>query len=141
MFFYSVLWLPTLISICIAVVKGSPHSLGVLFVHYDLSQYNSTETVDGVEKAIEDVEYEDIVPGYKLEIIDSKVLVKHSYESNTFIFNSNLQYNRFFGIKGILKYITNPILSQPLIAINSGVCSLPTDTLIDITEYQNISLI
>ena len=75
MYFFSVLWLSTLILICIPVVKGSPHSLEVLFVHSDLSQYYSTETVDGVEKAIEDVEYEDIVPGYKLEIIDSKVLV------------------------------------------------------------------
>ena len=141
MYFFSVLWLPTLILICLPVVKGSPHSLGVLFVHSDLSQYYSTETVDGVKKAIEDVEYEDIVPGYKLEIIDSKVLVKHSYESNTFIFNSNLQYNKSSGIKGILKYITNPILSQPLIAIISGICSLPTDALIDIAEYQNIPLV
>ena len=44
-------------------------------MYSDLSQYNSTEAVDGVEKGIEDVEYEDIVPGYKLEIINLKVLV------------------------------------------------------------------
>ena len=72
MYFSSALCLATLIWICIPVVKGSPHSLGVLFVYSDLSQYNSTEAV---EKSIEDVEYEDIVPGYKLEIIDLKVLV------------------------------------------------------------------
>ena len=75
MYFSSALCLATLIWICIPVVKGSPHSLGVLFVYSDLSQYNSTEAVDGVEESIEDVEYEDIVPGYKLEIIDLKVLV------------------------------------------------------------------
>ena len=71
MYFFTTLCLAVLIP----VVKGSPHSLGVLFVYSDLSQYNSTEAVDGVEKAIEDVEYEDIVPGYKLEIIDLKVIV------------------------------------------------------------------
>ena len=75
MYFSSALCLATLIWICIPVVKGSPQSLGVLFVYSDLSQYNSTEAVDGVEESIEDVEYEDIVPGYKLEIIDLKVLV------------------------------------------------------------------
>ena len=76
MYFYTTLCLASLIWIYIPVVKGSPHSLGVLFVYSDLSQYNSTEAVvDGVEKAIEDVEYEDIVPGYKLKITDSKVLV------------------------------------------------------------------
>ena len=57
------------------------------------------------------------------------------------MFNSNLQYNKSSGIKGILKYITNPILSQPLIAIISGGCSLPIDALIDIAEYQNIPLV
>ena len=71
MYFFTTLCLAVLIP----VVKGSPHCLGILFVYSDLSQYNSTEAVDGVEKAIEYVEYEDIVPGYKLEIIDSKVLV------------------------------------------------------------------
>ena len=70
--FFTILCLAILILICIPVVKGSSHSLGVLFVYSDLSQYNSTEAVDGVEKAIE---YEDIVPGYKLEIIDLKVLI------------------------------------------------------------------
>ena len=75
MYFFTTLCLATLILICIPVVKGSSYNLGVLFVYSDLSQYNSTEAVDGVEKAIEYVEYEDIVPGYKLEIIDSKVLV------------------------------------------------------------------
>ena len=75
MYFFTTLCLSILILICIPVVKGSPHSLGVLFVYSDLSQYNSTEAVDGVEKAIEDLEYEDIVPGYKLEIIDLKVLI------------------------------------------------------------------
>ena len=75
MYFFSALCLVTLIWICIPVVKGSPHTLGVLFVYSDLSQYNSTEAVDGVEKSIEDVEYEDIVPGYTLEIINLKVLV------------------------------------------------------------------
>ena len=75
MYFFTTLYLSILILIYIPVVKGSPHSLGVLFVYSDLSQYNSTEAVDGVEEAVEDVEYEDIVPGYKLEIIDLKVLV------------------------------------------------------------------
>ena len=42
MYFFSALCLVTLIWICIPVVKGSPHSLGVLFVYSDLSQYNST---------------------------------------------------------------------------------------------------
>ena len=73
--FYATICLAVFIWICVPAVKGSPHSLGVLFVYSDLSQYNSTEVVDGVEKSIEDVEYEDIVPGYKLEIIDLKVLV------------------------------------------------------------------
>ena len=73
MYFFSALCLVTLI--WIPVVKGSPHSLGVLFVYSDLSQYNSTEAVDSVEKGIEDVEYENIVPGYTLEIINLKVLV------------------------------------------------------------------
>ena len=75
MYFSSTLCLATLIWICIPVVKGSPHSLGVLFVYSDLSQYNSTEAVDRLEKGVEDVEYEDIVPGYKIETIDLKVLV------------------------------------------------------------------
>ena len=75
MYFYCVVSLSTLIWICISVIKGSPHSLGVLFVYSDLSQYNSTEAVDRLEKSIEDVEYEDVVPGYKLETIDLKVLV------------------------------------------------------------------
>ena len=44
-------------------------------MYSELSQYNFTEAVDGVEKGIEDVEYEYIVPGYKLEIINLKVLV------------------------------------------------------------------
>ena len=44
-------------------------------MYSDLSQYNSTEAVDGVEKGIEDVEYEYILPGYKLKIINSKVLL------------------------------------------------------------------
>ena len=75
MYFFGILCLSTLILIYIKVVKGSSHSLGVLFVYSDLSQYNSTEAVNGVEEAIEDIEYEDIVPGYKLEIIDLKVIV------------------------------------------------------------------
>ena len=75
MYFFTTFCLATLILIFIPVVKGSSHSLGVLFVYSDLSQYNSTEAVNGVEEAIEDVEYEDIVPGYKLEIIDLKVIV------------------------------------------------------------------
>ena len=75
MYFLTTLCLAVLILIFIPVVKGSSHNLGVLFVYSDLSQYNSTEAVNGVEKAIEDVEYEDIVLGYKLEIIDLKVIV------------------------------------------------------------------
>ena len=75
MYFYTTLCLASLILIFIPIVKGSSHCLGVLFVYSDLSQYNCIEAVDCVEKAIEDVEYEDTVPGYKLEIIDSKVLV------------------------------------------------------------------
>ena len=75
MYFFGVLCLYILLLICIPVVKGSSHSLGVLFVYSDLSQYNSTEAVDGVEEAIKDIEYEDFVPGYKLEIIDLKVIV------------------------------------------------------------------
>ena len=44
-------------------------------MYSDISQYNSTEAVNSVEKSIEDVEYEDIVPGYKFKIIDLKILV------------------------------------------------------------------
>ena len=75
MYFFGVLCLSIPILICIPVVKGSPHSLGVLFVYSNSSQCNSIDALDGVEEAIEDIEYEDIVPGYKLEIIDLKVIV------------------------------------------------------------------
>ena len=51
------------------------------------------------------------------------------------------QCNESSTIKKTLKYITNPILSQSLIAIIGGGCSPVTDTLIDIAEYQNILLV
>ena len=74
--FFVSLWLAVLILICGLVAKGSPHSLGVLFVYSNSSQYNSTEALDGVQEAIEDIEYEDILSGYALMIkakLDAKV--------------------------------------------------------------------
>ena len=41
----------------------------------------------------------------------------------------------------MLNYIANPIPSQPLIAIISGGCSLVTNALMDIAEYQNVPLV
>ena len=70
---YGTLCLVTLIWICIPAVKGSPHSLGVLFVCS--SQRNCTEALDGTQEAIKDVQYNDLLLEYELEIIDSKVYV------------------------------------------------------------------
>ena len=74
------LWLTALIIwICAIVAKGSPHSLGVLFVYSNSSQYNSTEALDGVQKAVEDFKSEDIFLGYRVHIIveiDIKVIYK-----------------------------------------------------------------
>ena len=70
MTFSRTLWLAALIIWIYALVaKGSPHSLGILFVYSNSSQYNSTEALDGVQEAIEDIEYEDILPGYRVHII------------------------------------------------------------------------
>ena len=72
------LWLAALIIwICPLVAKGSPHSLGILFVYSNSSQYNSIEALDGVQKAVEDIKYGDILPGYRVHIIveiDIKVI-------------------------------------------------------------------
>ena len=68
---YATLCLAALIWICIPAVKGSPHSLGVLFV--SSSQHNSIEALDGAQEAIKDVQSNDLLLEYKLEIIDSKV--------------------------------------------------------------------
>ena len=43
--FYATICLATFIWICVPAVKGSPHSLGILFVCS--SQHNSTEALDG----------------------------------------------------------------------------------------------
>ena len=61
--------------IILPVIKGSPHSLGVLFVYSNSPRYNSTEALDSVRKAIDEG---DVLPGYKLEItaeIDAKVTI------------------------------------------------------------------
>ena len=67
-----------LVWVCALVAKGFPHhSLGVLLVYSNSPRYNSTEVLDGVQKAIEDIEYEDILPGYELIIkakLDAKVI-------------------------------------------------------------------
>ena len=70
---YSTLCLAAFIWICVSAVKGSPQSLGILFVCS--SQHNSTEAVDGAQEAIKDVQSNDLLLEYKLEIIDSKVHV------------------------------------------------------------------
>ena len=63
---------------CAIVAKGFPHhSLGVLFVYSNSSRYNSTEALDGVQDAIEDIENEDVLSGYELIIkakLDAKVI-------------------------------------------------------------------
>ena len=69
--FYATICLAAFIWICVPAVKGSPHSLGVLFVCS--SQHNSTEALDGAQEAIKDVESNDLLLDYKLEIIHSKV--------------------------------------------------------------------
>ena len=75
------LWLAALIMwVCTIVTKGSPHSLGILFVYSNSSKYNSTEALDGVKKAVEDIKYRDIFPGYRVHIIveiDIKVIYKY----------------------------------------------------------------
>ena len=72
------LWFAVLIIwICGLVTKGSSHSLGILFVYSNSSQYNSTEALDGVQKAVEDIKYGDMLPGYRIHIIveiDVKVI-------------------------------------------------------------------
>ena len=74
------LWLAALIIwICTIVTKGSPHSLGSLFVYSNSSQYNSTEALDGVKNAVEDINGH-IFPGYRVHIIveiDIKVIYKY----------------------------------------------------------------
>ena len=70
---YGTLCLAALIWICIPVVKGSPHNLEVLFVCS--SQHTSTEALDGAQEAIKDVQSNDLLLKYKLEIIDSKVCI------------------------------------------------------------------
>ena len=65
-----------LVWVCTLVAKGSPHSLGLLLVYSNSPRYNSTEVLDGVQEAIEDIEYEDILSGYALMIkakLDAKV--------------------------------------------------------------------
>ena len=69
--FYSTICLAAFILICIPTVKGSPHSLGILFVCS--SQHNSTEALDGAQEAIKDVQSNDLLLEYELEIIDSMV--------------------------------------------------------------------
>ena len=69
--FYATFCLAVFIWICVPAVKGSPHSLGVLFV--SSSQHNSIEALDGAQEAIKDVQSNDLLLEYKLEIIDSKV--------------------------------------------------------------------
>ena len=80
MTFSRTLWLAALIIwICALVAKGSPHSLGILFVYSNSSQYNSTEALDGVQNAVEDIN-RDIFPGYRVHIIveiDIKVIYKY----------------------------------------------------------------
>ena len=71
--FYANICLATFIWICLPAVKGSSHSLGVLFVCS--SQHNTTEALDGAQEAIKDVHSNDLLLEYKLEIIDSKVHV------------------------------------------------------------------
>ena len=71
MSFFVSLWLAALIIWkCDPVAKGSPHSLGILFVYSNSSQYNSTEALDGVQKAVEDIKYGDILPGYRVHVIE-----------------------------------------------------------------------
>ena len=70
---YATLCLAALIWICIPAVKGSPHSLGVLFVCS--SKRNCTEALDSTQEAIKDVQFNDLLWEYKLEIINSKVCV------------------------------------------------------------------
>ena len=69
--FYANICLAVFIWICVPAVKGSPHSLGVLFVCS--SQHNSTGGLDGAQEAIKDVQSNDLLLEYKLEIIDLKV--------------------------------------------------------------------
>ena len=80
MTFSRTLWLAALIIWIYALVaKGSPHSLGILFVYSNSSQYNSTEALDGVQNAVEDING-DIFPGYRVHIIveiDIKVIYKY----------------------------------------------------------------
>ena len=57
------------------------------------------------------------------------------------VFICFFQCNSSIAVQETLKYITNPIPSQPLIAIIGGGCSPATDALIDIAEYQNIPLV
>ena len=68
---YSTLCLAAFILICVSAVKESSQSLGILFVCS--SQHNSTEALDGAQEAIKDVQSNDLLLDYKLEIIDSKV--------------------------------------------------------------------
>ena len=68
---YCTICLAVFILICVSAVKGFPHSLGVLFVCS--SQHNSTETLDGAQEALKDVQSNDLLLDYKQEIIDSKV--------------------------------------------------------------------
>ena len=68
---YSTSCLAAFMWICVSAVEESPHSLGILFVCS--SQHNSTEALDGAQEAIKDVQSNDLLLEYKLEIIDSKV--------------------------------------------------------------------
>ena len=68
---YCTICLAVFILTYVSAVKGSPHSLGVLFVCS--SQHSSTEALDGAQEAIKDVQSNDLLLDYALEIIDSKV--------------------------------------------------------------------
>ena len=83
--FFVSLWLPVLIWICALFAKGSPHSLGILFVYSNSSQYNSTEALDGVQEAIDNIEYEDILPGYRVQIIVEIDVIEVKYQYIIFI--------------------------------------------------------
>ena len=61
--------------------------------------------------------------------------------NNICIICSFCQCNSSIAVLETLKYITNPISSQSLIAIIGGGCSPATNALIDIAEYQNIPLV
>lgn len=100
------LWLAVLIWIYALVAKGSSHSLGILFVYSNSSQYNSTEALAGVQEAIDNIEYEDIIPGYRVHIIVEIDVIEVKYQYIIFI-KTHLS---IFGCSILFSVMMSPLL-------------------------------